>query len=616
VEKIMTDNDNFDIPVSKSDVIKGLFRDVDEEKNCKSIPMSVFMILAYFVWFSNSQDVSIAYQLQDAYADAIEINVGFSDGHFGLYDIITETDFWDWMEQGVLPFFFRREEYDGTKLEATMWDRMLVWNKMIGPIRLMQYRDDSDNCGGREREIKLQAFYGRKCASGGDSTTIFGVGDKRGTNGFVPGWPQPGTETLATIQEQIDLGQVPYSFEVWLDPMEPPANHLQTVRDLKVGRWFDMATSLIELRLVLYSPNIGTGRFSSLIIQFKTGSGGIQHAKILYDSISADPYLNVPEVLFFDVLLVGLLSNVLIGELRTVRPFWKTGTMWEYWSFWNVITWATLSLGGATFAVWLNIVWSMGDIRTILLRMQERENEVVYEQFGVTHADLAGHNGTGSDYDGTGFVRMSDTDMYNGYGEVFSLFDTALAYMGYMRYLQMFYCYLLMLRCFKAFRAQPKLAYVSNTMGESVADLSHFMMILMSVFIAYGLAGNLLFGSSLKKFFDLQNSVAELFELMMGDFDFEELFKVNPFGAIFWFLSFNILVVLVLLNMFLAIIMDAYTGVKESSDASMNIVVQSLTMLRRFKENREGTRVDLDVIYFHVRSDEFEWEEVTHSFLD
>ena len=28
--------------------------------------------------------------------------------------------------------------------------------------------------------------------------------------------------------------QVPYSFEVWLDPMEPPANHLQTVRDLKV----------------------------------------------------------------------------------------------------------------------------------------------------------------------------------------------------------------------------------------------------------------------------------------------------------------------------------------------------------------------------------------------
>ena len=37
-----------------------------------------------------------------------------------------------------------------------------------------RYRDDSDNCGGREREIKLQAFYGRKCASGGDSTTIFG----------------------------------------------------------------------------------------------------------------------------------------------------------------------------------------------------------------------------------------------------------------------------------------------------------------------------------------------------------------------------------------------------------------------------------------------------------
>ena len=29
------------------------------------------------------------------------------------------------------------------------------------------------------------------------------------------------------------------------------------------------------------------------------------------------------------------------------------------------------------------------------------------------------------------------------------------------------YCYLLMARCFKAFRSQPKLASVSNTLGDS-----------------------------------------------------------------------------------------------------------------------------------------------------
>ena len=36
---------------------------------------------------------------------------------------------------------------------------------------------------------------------------IFPGGPGRSSETRLQGWPQPGTETLATIQEQIDLGQ-------------------------------------------------------------------------------------------------------------------------------------------------------------------------------------------------------------------------------------------------------------------------------------------------------------------------------------------------------------------------------------------------------------------------
>ena len=46
------------------------------------------------------------------------------------------------------------------------------------------------------------------------------------------------------------------------------------------------------------------------------------------------------------------------------------------------------------------------------------------------------------------------------------------------------------------------------------------------------------------------------FICLMGDFDFPALYFVDPISSIIWFWSFNILVLLVMLNMLLAIVMD------------------------------------------------------------
>jgi len=120
----------------------------------------------------------------------------------------------------------------------------------------------------------------------------------------------------------------------------------------------------------------------------------------------------------------------------------------------------------------------------------------------------------------------------------------------------------------------------------------------------------LLFGQQMKKFSSFVNATCELFEILLGDFDFLELFQIQGTVAFIWFFSYNFGVVLVLLNMLLAIIMDAYGGVKENADSQETLVDQTIVLLRRIRQNQEGSRVELSFILNYTSDEDFEWEEV------
>jgi hypothetical protein len=138
----------------------------------------------------------------------------------------------------------------------------------------------------------------------------------------------------------------------------------------------------------------------------------------------------------------------------------------------------------------------------------------------------------------------------------------------------------------------------------------HFFLIFFTIFIAYAIAGMLLFGQQLKKFSSFLLATCELFEILLGDFDFAELFMIQGTSAFIWFFTYNFGVVLVLLNMLLAIIMDAYGGVKENADSQETLVEQTGVLLRRIRQNQEGSRVELSYILHYSSDDDFEWEEV------
>lgn len=95
----------------------------------------------------------------------------------------------------------------------------------------------------------------------------------------------------------------------------------------------------------------------------------------------------------------------------------------------------------------------------------------------------------------------------------------------------------------------------------------YFFVIFLVIFSNFVVTGFLLFNSQIYEWSTLEKSINECFEILMGEFDFPQMYNVHPFAASLWFWAYMILVLLITLSMLLAVILETYSVVKlEGSD--------------------------------------------------
>ena len=103
---------------------------------------------------------------------------------------------------------------------------------------------------------------------------------------------------------------------------------------------------------------------------------------------------------------------------------------------------------------------------------------------------------------------------------------------------------------------------LSGTLARSWGDLVGFLVMFFIIFGAFVQLGYLLFGTQIFDYSSLYHTIFALIRTILGDFDFSKLEQANiVFGPIY-FLCFVFFVFFVLLNMFLAILSDAFGEVK------------------------------------------------------
>lgn len=105
----------------------------------------------------------------------------------------------------------------------------------------------------------------------------------------------------------------------------------------------------------------------------------------------------------------------------------------------------------------------------------------------------------------------------------------------------------------------------NTTMFNAKQDSVYFILIMGLIMFGFAQSFYLAFNTDLPGYRSVFNSLLTVFEMMLGDFDFNELYDRNPVLGPLLFFSWEILAFFVLTNIFIAIINNSYAAAEDSA---------------------------------------------------
>ncbi|OWZ22456.1 Ryanodine-inositol 1,4,5-triphosphate receptor Ca2 channel protein [Phytophthora megakarya] len=112
---------------------------------------------------------------------------------------------------------------------------------------------------------------------------------------------------------------------------------------------------------------------------------------------------------------------------------------------------------------------------------------------------------------------------------------------------------------FKYLRLNSRLNLLWRTLRFAAKDLLAFVIIFFTIFFGFAVMGFLTFGRSVQQYHSLSVSLTSCFQMLLGAFDYEEIYVANPTMAGIFFFSFMISIYLICVNMFIAIMSEYYS---------------------------------------------------------
>eukprot|EP00913_Durusdinium_trenchii_P006943 g6531.t1 len=304
---------------------------------------------------------------------------------------------------------------------------------------------------------------------------------------------------------------------IWFSPMEDAT---PLITWLENSTWLTSDTDHWKITMVLYNPDFDILTVTG--IHFLLARSGRIWKQITFMSLKMAPYANLwPlcwEILFFGsifTIFIEEVYEVVSGLLATrVRGRCKCVSFFrEYISVWNLIDWVSIILAFTLLGMWI-------------LTCEDRKALQVAVEALIATCSSADQN-------------------------------------------TCFYPFCILLRLFKTFSLQPRLAVVTRTLWASFADLAHFGIIFLSVFVTFVFMAMGFFGRTVEGYSSFHIAFVTLFRALMGDLDFDAMEEqAGRVIAGIFHLAFMLTMLLILLNMLIAIIMDVYAETKRNASCS------------------------------------------------
>mmetsp|Transcript_36922 Transcript_36922/g.69006 ORF Transcript_36922/g.69006 Transcript_36922/m.69006 type:complete len:853 (+) Transcript_36922:100-2658(+) len=565
--------------VDTQDVIDFLEEQQAERASFMRLPFTIFFFVIFCVSALIHENITDSSMVQREVRGMLEgttyEGAAVTSGHKDMFDIDTKEDIYTYLREAIIPLFINPI---GTPREDI--HRVLRYNQIIGGMLLQQVRRREVNCA--DEYPNLGPFPADGLANPiltdfscfpwyTESDDCFGPNSNQVVMGWCPDakvWESQGVRRLDYVPEgggaggssmgaRTDPGPDQF-YSIYLYEYEGHEMAQQKLNFLQEHGWIDDATSWVGIRMLLLNPDLGI--YVHVTVNVYMTPAGAMLPKVTAQSFQLEPYQYM-WVIALDVLFVLCVVWLTIGVFKT---FYHAARKENFIIFmedlWNWVDLFSVLFSIALIILWLACLDKFYGVKKAAMDVRTGEPQPLTQEqvSSMTAADRLDQLKAGGDESYLNYAKtVADLHL-----EMISVSE----YLEYWRFALCWYTIFISLKFLESFAAQPRLAVVTETIRRATPDLIHYFIVLITIFLSYAVAGMYLFGRRLHSFHSLSTAINTCFLMMLGDFDWEELSAEHPTTAGLWFWTYMILMAQLMLNIFMAIIMDVYTEVK--SDAA------------------------------------------------
>ncbi|XP_060067156.1 uncharacterized protein LOC132547416 [Ylistrum balloti] len=470
----------------------------------------------------------LSYQTRDSDSFLMAENLKTTLGS-GFEKISTVSDYWNWLENKLIPNLYATQYSDGSEIKP-WWDKRCIKDmesRRVGLPRLRQLRVKEDTC---VVNPKLSTII-KHCRD------EYGWTDDDAKH-YLPGWVKPPKENITALREEkspwiyqnsIQLKSAPYIGTIstykgggYVAMFERNVTWTKRiVEQLKKDVWLDVYTRGVFLEFAVYNPNINLFSSAILLTEFISSGGAV--ARIEFKVFRLLNYVGGFGILvmIFQVIYACFSLYFFVRCIKKLRK----EKMKYFARFWNLLEFILLCFCIAVIAMYA--------FKQILSELTMRALK---------------------DPDKADYVNFQSMAMYD---ELFGWMMACVVFLATVQFL-------------KLLQFNKKMNMLGDTIKVATKDLKVFSIAFALYFFAFTACGHLLFGTSILAYSSLLGSAESMFAFTLGSFDFAAMADVNKVLGPLFFFTFVGVVYVGLMSMFFTIIGDAFTEVKANVEQSTN----------------------------------------------
>ncbi|KAG7390441.1 hypothetical protein PHYPSEUDO_007964 [Phytophthora pseudosyringae] len=307
------------------------------------------------------------------------------------------------------------------------------------------------------------------------------------------------------------------------------------------GDWLDFSTDELLITVVTYNGELQGYAVTEMQLTFLEG-GSVQTSSSTTPALS-NPY-SASATIAADLVVLIFFLLALATQLRRLYRYRRTGVR-------NVVcgdVWVVIEHASTVVVVVFYVVW----FSIVLLMFQKKFRD------NLASLVVGGKN------------WASDAEARAHLYAVIDMLKSVAKLTVALRLIATLAVFLLSLRILKRFRFHPRLSILTRTVASALHQFGAFFVVFIVIFVTFAVSGTVLFGDRVAEFSSLQVAMETCINMLFGNFDYASIQGLYAPVCMLYYWSYMIVVSLVLLNMMLAIVLDAYAEVSSESYKSHN----------------------------------------------